>query len=364
MSFRTESIVEVFEQQQQCKDRPLIGDEDPVIIFHSQAYEDELLAAFRDEMEKRFAQCKTEIGKENYDSFQHSDDFAIPPRTRHSDKTDLSLDSTDFSFSESPSKTSYYGQQFLPSPSPIPSPYSNDYGDGSSSSGPLSFEVKSESFSDFEPFSVRSPSPTPNVYVPNLYNHSYHPKSTTDSLSKLQPNSLGNSSNSGPGPIRRGRPMKQQGSTTTKMAKYARAYREQKKNETANHLVRIQELEKMTANLQTDKEQLLAKVAGMEEEMKQLRAVISRDSSIARVVKQFGSSFATSSLASQSGLDKNPSHAGICLHMTPNGMDIEFCSMCNERVANRMQEQTSLDQISLSQDYPGQFSELDEYQYY
>ncbi|ULU07596.1 hypothetical protein L3Y34_018952 [Caenorhabditis briggsae] len=114
---------------------------------------------------------------------------------------------------------------------------------------------------------------------------------------------------------KRGRPSK--ATSNSKMANYARNYREQKKNELSMMQLRNAELEAELRLARDENSRMKSALTNAREEIAQLKKVIDQDSQIARVVATMGQSS-----SSQLGFG---ARAGVCVHVGSLGTTVEVC---------------------------------------
>jgi len=157
--------------------------------------------------------------------------------------------------------------------------------------------------------------PKRSVYSPTPYSR---PASTMSSSSEAR--------SSTSNVARRGRPKKN--GSDTKMANYARNYREMKKAETRRFENRVEELEEENRQLKEENARFHEKFTNLEKDYDNIRRVLQHDSKLApimaRVSAQSGSQSSTSSLP-----------IGVCLHVGGSGMSVEVCDKCNSRSRSR-----------------------------
>ncbi|CAJ0954978.1 unnamed protein product, partial [Mesorhabditis belari] len=116
--------------------------------------------------------------------------------------------------------------------------------------------------------------------------------------------------------------------SNTNMARYARAYREAKKQETKQFEIRCKELD-------GEVEEMASIIKRLEEENERiitenlmLKRVIKYDSKLAPILARVTGQSCSSST------DAPPLDVGLCLHVGGCGPTIEFCQRCNESAAS------------------------------
>ncbi|CAI2328365.1 unnamed protein product [Caenorhabditis sp. 36 PRJEB53466] len=133
---------------------------------------------------------------------------------------------------------------------------------------------------------------------------------------------------------KRGRPSK--ATSNTKMANYARNYREQKKNEMATMQMRNQELEAEVKLLLEENSQMKKTLVRATEEIQQLKKVIDQDSQIARVVANMG--------GAQSNELTLGARPGVCVHVGSLGTTVEVCKACADNNKERLDSKFKVDE--------------------
>ncbi|EGT41324.1 hypothetical protein CAEBREN_20900 [Caenorhabditis brenneri] len=124
---------------------------------------------------------------------------------------------------------------------------------------------------------------------------------------------------------KRGRPVKV--TSDTKMANYARNYREQKKNQMSMLQMRNEELEAELRLFREEKEKMKTALSNAHAEITHLKKVLDSDSQIARVVANMGA---------QSTTQLPAGRAGVCVHVGALGTTVEVCKQCADNNQMRM----------------------------
>lgn len=149
---------------------------------------------------------------------------------------------------------------------------------------------------------------------------------------------------------KRGRPQK--ASSNTKMANYARNYREQKKNEMSMLQMRNDELEAELRLVREENSKMKSALGNARDEISQLKRVIDQDSQIARVVATMGQQSST-----QYGI---AGRAGVCVHVGSLGTTVEVCKQCADNNQQRM-DNKFVEELNSTDLFNGDFSVFDNY---
>ncbi|EFP07837.1 hypothetical protein CRE_26362 [Caenorhabditis remanei] len=148
---------------------------------------------------------------------------------------------------------------------------------------------------------------------------------------------------------KRGRPLKV--TSNTKMANYARNYREQKKSEMSMMQMRNAELEAELRLTREENTKMKKALTNAKEEIVQLKRVIDQDSQIARVVANMGA---------QSSSQLGYARAGVCVHVGSLGTTVEVCKQCADNNQQRM-DSKFVDDLNGTELFGGDFSAFDNY---
>ncbi|CAO4366280.1 unnamed protein product [Caenorhabditis nigoni] len=149
---------------------------------------------------------------------------------------------------------------------------------------------------------------------------------------------------------KRGRPSK--ATSNSKMANYARNYREQKKNELSMMQMRNAELEAELRLARDENSRMKSALTNAREEISQLKKVIDQDSQIARVVATMGQSS-----SSQLGFG---ARAGVCVHVGSLGTTVEVCKQCADNNQQRMDTKL-VEDLNSTELFNGDFSVFDSF---
>eukprot|EP00081_Caenorhabditis_elegans_P005246 NP_001254327.1 Uncharacterized protein CELE_Y17G7B.20 [Caenorhabditis elegans] len=150
---------------------------------------------------------------------------------------------------------------------------------------------------------------------------------------------------------KRGRPSKV--TSNSKMANYARNYREQKKNEMSTLQMHNSELEAELRLAREENAKMKKALAKASDEITQLKKVIDQDSQIARVVATMGSA------QSAPG-----ARAGVCVHVGALGTTVEVCKQCADNNQMRMDSKFTdrlVEDLGGNELFGGDFSAFDSY---
>uniref|UniRef100_A0A8R1HYJ0 BZIP domain-containing protein n=1 Tax=Caenorhabditis japonica TaxID=281687 RepID=A0A8R1HYJ0_CAEJA len=149
-------------------------------------------------------------------------------------------------------------------------------------------------------------------------------------------------------PSKRGRPSK--ATSNSKMANYARNYREMKKSELTTLSIRNQELEEEMKLLREENAQMKKALTAASAEITQLKKVIDQDSQIARVVANMGQSSLPSDFDSR---------VGVCVYVGSLGTTVEVCKQCAD--ANQQRLDMKFNDLAGTELFGGDFSAFDSY---
>ncbi|PIC47418.1 hypothetical protein B9Z55_006786 [Caenorhabditis nigoni] len=233
--------------------------------------------------------------------------------------------------------------------------YNYDFG-GESPSSSLQHEDEEPVFltePKVEPTWHLSPSESEDqIMSPPAYMH--HSKPMKMPTTKRAPTSSFNPYCSGPlikSPnSKRGRPSK--ATSNSKMANYARNYREQKKNELSMMQMRNAELEAELRLARDENSRMKSALTNAREEISQLKKVLDQDSQIARVVATMGQSS-----SSQLGFG---ARAGVCVHVGSLGTTVEVCKQCADNNQQRMDTKL-VEDLNSTELFNGDFSVFDSF---
>ncbi|CAD6196964.1 unnamed protein product [Caenorhabditis auriculariae] len=153
---------------------------------------------------------------------------------------------------------------------------------------------------------------------------------------------------------KRGRPSKQ--TSNSKMANYARNYREMKKNQLATAEVHLKELQEEIRLLREENRRMQVALEDANTEISHLRTVIDEDSSLANVVSRMNDRCSFPILRS--------STASVCLHVGENGTTVEVCKTCADNSKMHLQQKYKLDSIKIDPDlelFNGDFSSIEQF---
>ncbi|EGT41356.1 hypothetical protein CAEBREN_22813 [Caenorhabditis brenneri] len=211
--------------------------------------------------------------------------------------------------------------------------YNLDFG-GESPSSSLQHQMKDEEpmfvpdETKLEPAWLLSPSESEDQAAsPSPYLHKSKPMKMP-TIKRSQASSF-NPYSSGPliksPSSKRGRPVKV--TSDTKMANYARNYREQKKNQMSMLQMRNEELEAELRLFREEKEKMKTALSNAHAEITHLKKVLDSDSQIARVVANMGA---------QSTTQLPAGRAGVCVHVGALGTTVEVCKQCADNNQMRM----------------------------
>lgn len=140
-------------------------------------------------------------------------------------------------------------------------------------------------------------------------------------------------------------------SSNTKMADYARRYREMKKQQLATAEIRLQVLEDDNQRLKEERARMVEALAKANQEIRSLKNVIDQDSSIAKVISD--------RFAYPGQLDSLS--AGVCLHIGTDSTTIEVCDHCTRSAEEKAASKVTNSDFNNLDLFNGDFSTIEQF---